>query len=300
MKLPNILIPATKSITVTNKFPSGNINEDTITVGSDGINNYISYLFFDISAIPNDTVISNAELVLFKKNNFYNDSKKEISIYTLSEYFSTYTTFQNRPRVNSTIRKSFYPIISNVAVTVNLTQFISLWFRNKLSNCGIALFDKSNGILAEFGSAKCSDTYLVPFLNVSINPISEKKGNHCKEVKYDKDSNCYKDTKCCKEPNYCKQVNYCKEPNCKGKEPSVRQVRVIGTVAEDSQYEAIVNIGVKRSDSGHTDNYYVTDEYNNLLSGTPLKVDKTYNMAIIPKTKPGDVETMDFYGSYKE
>ncbi|MGH4123613.1 MAG: hypothetical protein ACREV6_11870 [Clostridium sp.] len=80
---------------------------------------------------------------------------------------------------------------------------------------------------------------------------------------------------------------------------SIRQVRVIGTVAEDSLYDAVVNIGVQRASSGHTDNYYVVDEYNNLLSGIPLYIDKIYNMAIIPKKTTGDVETTNFYGSYK-
>ncbi|MBZ9686404.1 hypothetical protein G9F72_008685 [Clostridium estertheticum] len=80
---------------------------------------------------------------------------------------------------------------------------------------------------------------------------------------------------------------------------TIRKVRVIGTVAEDSLYDAVVNIAVKRASSGHTDNYYVVDEYNNLLSGIPLYIDRIYNMAIIPKETTGDVETANFYGSYK-
>ena len=87
---------------------------------------------------------------------------------------------------------------------------------------------------------------------------------------------------------------------CECGEATIRKVRVIGTVAEDSLYDAVVNIGVKRASSGHTDNYYVVDEYNNLLSGIPLYIDKTYNMAVIPKETTGDIETTDFYGSYKD
>ena len=269
MNLSSILIPATKSLTVTNKLPNGNINGDTITVGNDGVNNYISYLFFDISAIPSNVSVINAELVLFTTNNFYNDYKKEIFICTLNDYFSTYTTFNNRPRVNSNVKRKFSPLTSNVALTVNLTYFLSLWFKNKLTNAGITLFSNNN-ILSDFGSAISKDAYLIPFINVSITPIVSDK------------CDCFKNC------------------NCNHQEPTIRQVRVIGTVAEDSQYEAIVNIGVTRSGSGRTDNYHVADEYNNLLSGTPLHVDKTYNMAIIPKENPGDVETVDFYGSYKD
>jgi len=263
--LSSILIPATKSLTVTNKLPNGNINKDTIIVGNDGMSKYISYLFFDITAIPSNVSILSAELVLFKTDNFYNDSTKNFSVFPLSDYFSTYTTFNNRPRVNSIIREKFYPITSKVAVTVDLSYLVSLWFKNKLTNTGISLFDKNNSILAQFGSSICKDTYLIPFIKVVIS------------------------SKC----------NNIEKPNCDQGKSTVRRVRVIGTVAEDSQYEAIVNIGVNRRGTGHTDNYYVADEYNNLLSNTPLHIDKTYNMAIIPKEKIGDVETLDFYGSYK-
>jgi len=267
--LSSILIPATKSLTVTNKFPNGNINDETIIIGSDGIYNYISYLFFDISAIPVNISISNAELILFKTNKFYNDSKKEFSIYQISEYFSTFTTFNNPPKVNPMIKKVFYPITSKVAVSVNLTYLVSLWLKNKQVNTSIALVDMKNSILAEFGSANNENKYLIPFINVSI--ISNTS-NKC---------NCF--------------ANF----NCNNV-PTTKQIEVIGTVAAASKYEAIVNVGVKRNGSGHTDNYYVTDEYDNSLSGNPIFVDKTYNMAIIPKEMPGDVETVAFYGSYKE
>ena len=260
--MPSILIPATKSLTVTNKFPDENINEDSIIVGNDEMYSYISYLFFDISAIPSNIRILTAELVLFKMNNFYENSKKIFSIYPLKDYFSTYTTFNNRPKVNVTMKRDFYPIITNVAVTVNVTYFVSLWINNKLNNTGFSIITKNNSIIAEFGSSKSKDTYLVPFIKVVID-------------------------------------NEFKNSNCKPLGATKRLVRVIGTVAEDSQYEAIINIGVNRSGIDHTDNYYVADEYNNLLSGTPLHIDKTYNIAIIPKEKIGDVETVDFYGSYK-
>jgi hypothetical protein len=265
INLASILIPASKSLTITNRIPDGNINEDTITVGYDGKYSYNSYLFFDISSIPINVSISSAELVLFKTNNFYNDIKKEFLIYPLMDYFSTYTTFNNPTKVNTTIKKTFYPISSNVATTVNLTYFVSLWLSNKLTNTGIALASKNNSMLAEFGSSICKDTYLIPFIKVVI---SNESNNF--------------------------QRNKCNLGN-----PNVRKVRVIGTVAADSQYEAIVNIGVTRSGSGHTDNYYVADEYNNLSNYYPLNIDKTYNMAIIPKEKPGDVESIEFYGSYK-
>lgn len=72
-KMANIIIPAVKSITVTNKYPDKSLNEGTITIGLDNKNNYYSYLFFDVSSIPSNIVIYSAELVLFKIDHFLNN-----------------------------------------------------------------------------------------------------------------------------------------------------------------------------------------------------------------------------------
>ena len=37
--MENISIPSSKSLTLTNKIPDGNINNDNITVGNDGLYN---------------------------------------------------------------------------------------------------------------------------------------------------------------------------------------------------------------------------------------------------------------------
>lgn len=260
-----ILIPSTKSLTVTNKIPNGNINNNIITVGSDGKYDYISYLFFDISTIPINVSILDAELVLFKVNNFYNNLMEEFCIYPISDYFSTYTTFNNRPKVNTIIKKVFHPITSKVAVTINLTSFVSLWIKNQLNITGIALLGKNTNTLAEFGSSICKDNYLIPFIKILVNPI-----------------NCN---------------NYSNNTSIEG---SMKRIKVVGKVAPESKYVAIVNIGVKRKNTGHTDNYYVADEYDNSQNLNPLKINKTYNIAIIPKKNPGDIENISFYGSYKE
>jgi hypothetical protein len=262
-----ILIPSTKSLTVTNKIPNGNINNDIITVGSDGKYDYISYLFFDISTIPINVSILDAELVLFKVNNFYNNLMEEFCIYPISDYFSTYTTFNNRPKVNTIIKKVFHPITSKVAVTINLTSFVSLWIKNQLNITGIALLGKNTNTLAEFGSSICKDNYLIPFIKILVKPII----NNC--------SNCYNNTSI---------------------EGTMKQIHLVGKVAPESKYAAIVNVGVKRNTTGHTDNYYVADVYDNSQSVDPLDIDRTYNIAIIPKENPGDIENVSLYGSYKE
>lgn len=266
--MPNIIIPATKSLTVTDKIPNGNINSDAILVGNEEGYKYFSYLFFDISSIPENTSILNAELILFKMDNFFEDNSVEFGIYPIDDYFSTYTTFQNAPKISKYAKKSFYPLISKVALSINLTLFVSLWAKNSKLNSGIFLYSKNNKVLAKFGSSICSDNYLIPFLKVSYTTNSPRTIYFCKE--------------CCNEP------------------PSIEKVRVIGTVAAESKYEAVTNVEVIRRMNRHIDNYYVVDEYDNSSGSIPLNIDKTYNIAVVPSKKTGDVSEVHFYGCYKE
>lgn len=303
----SIIIPAVKSLTTTNKSPSKSLNEDVITVGYDGKYNYYSYLFFDISSIPCNVIISNAELVLFKVDKFYNNNSKKISINPLREYFSTYTTYDNSPTYDHYTTINFYPLTSKVAVTVNVTTIISSWIKNKPNNKGIVLQGKNNDVLVKFGSANCEDPYLIPFITVNYEYYSpnkcskedcnEKCINICKE---DCCKNCVKICKCELEEiliKICKEI--CKDTPCPEPDATIRQVRVTGTVAPLSIYYIIVNLEVTRSGSGHKDNYYVSDEYDNSLNDNPLSIDKTYNIAVIPKIEPGDLENVVLYGSYK-
>jgi len=284
--LESIIIPSTKSLTLTNKIPDGNINEDNITVGTDGLYTYSSFLFFDISIIPMNAKISSAELVLFKTDTFYNDKRKCIYIYPLSDYFSTYTTYKNPPEVNPLIQGSIYPITSKISVTANLTKIVSLWLRNSVSNKGIILCKKSNNFITKFGSAICNDRYLTPFIKViySIkNNITIHENSSPMKVIY-----CPCSCNCPKPP-------FPPVPSI----PTIRQVEITGTVACMSIYAIVITLSVTRSGTGHIDNYYVTDEYDNSESSTPLLVDKFYNIAVIPQESQGDTENIILSGSYK-
>lgn len=256
--MSSIIIPAAKSLTVTNKFPEKNLNKDRILVGCDGKCKYYSYLFFDISSIPCDVLILKAELVLFKTDNFYDDHNEAFFIRLLGDDFSSYTTYRNHPDDICNIKKEFYPITSKVAVTVDITDIILLWVKNKISNKGIVLYGRTKRIVTSFGSSKSEDEYVIPFIRVN-----------------------------------CK-----KEQEHNKKDATIRQVRVTGTIGEQSKYDSVINLQVTR-ENGNTDNYYVADEYNN-PDDSPLYIDKTYNIAIIPKESNGDQEEIVLYGAYKE
>lgn len=173
--MASLIIPAKKSITITDKFPTKNINRGIMSIGNDGFFNYISYLFFDLSSIPNDISIAYAELVLFKVDKFYNDYNKLFGIYSINEYFSTYTTFKNYPKINPKLKKDFYPLISRVAVAVPITPFVRLWLKDYHVNTSLMLCGKSKNSLVHFGSAICPQKYLIPFIKVTFNKYEDSK-----------------------------------------------------------------------------------------------------------------------------
>lgn len=296
--MESIIIPSTKSLTLTNKIPNGNINEDNITVGNDELYTYLSFLFFDISNIPSNAEIANAELVLFKTDNFYNDNRKCIYIYPIHDYFSTYSTYNNSPEVNHIIEGRIYPLTAKISVTANVTKIVSLWFKNAASNKGLILCKKNNNFITNFGSAICKDAYLTPFIKVTYS-IKNTVATHENHPKCEHE--CNHDIKNCTQ---MKVIYYPCPCNCPPIPPTpviptIRQVQVIGTVAAYSIYIIIVTLAVTRSGTGHIDNYYVTDEYDNSASSTPLAIDKTYDIAVVPQITLGDTETVNFAGSYK-
>ncbi|OPJ55351.1 DNRLRE domain-containing protein [Clostridium chromiireducens] len=308
--MKSILIPAIKSLTVTNKYPDKSLNEDIITVGSDDKYKYYSYLFFDISSIPCDVIISNAELILFKVDKFCNDDTKKFSISPLREYFSTYTTYNNPPDYDHYTIINFYPLTSKISVTVNITTIISSWVKNKPNskNKGMILYGKNREVIISFGSVKSSDNYLVPFIMVNYEYSLPKKTSKYGCSLSDKCSkdDCSKKCICmCKEEFEAIIIKVCKEickNNCNPQPiptPTVRQVRVTGTVASLSLYYIIVKLEITRIGTGQKDNYYVTDEYDNSLNNESLHIDKTYDIAVIPRAQPGDTENVYLYGSYK-
>ena len=283
--MASIIISASKSLTVTNKFPNENIKSDFIKVGYEQNFKYISYLFFDISSIPSNTKILSAELTLFKTNNFYEDYCKKFVICQLEDYFSSYTTFNNRPQINFCINKIFHPIIREVSITIDIKRFVLLWIEAKRICTGIMLASEPNCNISEFGSSNSQDKYIIPFIKI----IYEKHSEEPNKRLY---NNCYNFTCNCT----CTCICNCGQQG----EPSIAKVNVTGTVASNSKYVAIVDVEVTRPDIRKIDNYYVTDEYNNISGNDPLHVDKVYKIPIVPKKGPNDSEKVNFYGSYKE
>ncbi len=256
--MSSLIIPAAKSITITNKYPNISLNNVVLSVGNDGCYNYLSYLFFDISAVPCNAVIRSAELVLFKTDKFYSCDNKAFGIYGLNGYFSSFTNYNNYPEINHELKQEFFPFTTEPVVTVSILEFVEAWLKNSSINTSLMLYGKKKNSLLHFGSSKCTDKYLIPFLKVTFDC-------HC--------CNDYKDA-------------------------TLKRIQVTGTVAPDSIYNAVVNVDVKRHPSGHIDSYYIADQYDNSENNSSINIDKIYNLAIIPKESACDSETINFYGSY--
>ncbi len=304
--MANIIIPAAKSLTVTNKYPDKSLNEDIITIGFDNKNTYYSYLFFDVSSLPSNIVISNAELVLFKTDNFFNNVEQKLSISPLRDYFSTYTTYNNAPNYDHYSIINFYPLTSKVAVTINVTNIVSAWIKNRPSNKGIIIYGKSRGTIVNFGSVKNDDTYLIPFLKVHY--------EHLATNRYHKTENCNERCiKICKDDLEEMFSKICMDVGCNKPYPpppppppppspdpgTIVDVDVTGNVAPYSVYNIIIEVEVTRNLTGQKDYYYISDVYVNSSNPNILPINKTYQIAVVPEIQPGDTQSVNLYGSYK-
>jgi hypothetical protein len=68
--MPNITVPATKSISVSSKYPNKSFRKKIIRVGFKDKYIWNSFLFFDMNLVKSDCVKS-AILSLFKTSDFF-------------------------------------------------------------------------------------------------------------------------------------------------------------------------------------------------------------------------------------
>lgn len=305
--MANIIIPAAKSLTVTNKYPDKSLNEGTITIGFDNKNTYYSYLFFDVSSLPSNIVISSAELVLFKTDKFFNNIEQKLSISPLRDYFSTYTTYDNAPNYDHYTIINFYPLTTKVAVTINITNIVSAWIKNRPSNKGIIIYGKSIGTIVNFGSVKNDDNYLIPFLKVHYKNLGDIRYNKT-VCSYHNTKNCNEEcVKICKDElkemfaKICEDIcrNKPNPPNPNPNPGTIVAIDVTGNVAPYSVYNIIIEFEVTRTLTGQKDYYYTSDVYINSFNANSLSINKTYEIAVVPEILPGDTQAVNLYGSYK-
>ncbi|HBC95838.1 MAG TPA: hypothetical protein DC034_03450 [Clostridium sp.] len=280
--MDTLIIPASKSLTLTDKIPDGNIHDYKIIVGCDNEFEYHGLLYFNISSLPNNIIIANAKLTLFKCDGFHNDKNIEFIIYPIYDHFSIYTTYLRIPSSDKFSGIRFYPMTSKSTVTADITRIVSSWIKNASSNKGIMISNVWNNSIASFGSSSAKKQQIVPFITVTY-----KQNDNSTHIKNRR-------SYCNHEFHLSVQISNSPIPN-----PSLTEVIATGTIEQHSIFVAMIELIITRS-SGTIDKYYVSDEYTN-STDKPLSINKTYSIPVVPALGTGDLITnANIYGAYRE
>jgi hypothetical protein len=290
ISLNTFTILASKSLTLTDRIPNGNIQNLKMIVGCNKEFEYHSLLYFNISTLPNNIVVTKAELTLFKCDSFHNDRSVEFMIYPIYDHFSIYTTYSRMPLVDKFSGTTFYPMTQKSTVTANITNIVASWIKNTSSNKGIIISDILNRSIASFGSSLAKEQQIVPFLTITC------KHKH-RSTQHTKNKNLH-----CNDGIHLSVqiVNNCNPiipPNPSS--PSLIEVISTGTIEQHSVFVVMIELVVTRS-NGSIDKYYVSDEYTN-STDKPLNINKTYSIPVVPSINAGDLVTSaNIYGAYRE
>ncbi|SHI04408.1 hypothetical protein SAMN02745196_02501 [Clostridium collagenovorans DSM 3089] len=164
---------ASKSITISDRFPNENVNSEEVFIGNINKFRYITYLYFDLSSLEKLCKISSSKLVLFKSrteeycyDNYMRD--KEYGIYVLKEYFSSLTNYNNMPQYDCTHEIKFIPNTNKIYTEIDISKIVKLWQEGILSNKGLMLTGNTwSSKPLIYGSSKNKDITLKPFLRVN-------------------------------------------------------------------------------------------------------------------------------------
>lgn len=172
MSVINIL--ASKSLTICNRRRHRGMKGKKIIVGNKRKRNYCSYLFFDTSAIPNNSSLLSAKLVLFKLCDFFQCAAVKFSVYPLLEQISSYTTYDNDCPIclDPTLKQDFFPFTCDVAIEIDITTIVDMWIKNTLVNRGLVITgnnpDPAYYCYTSFGSAYSKDNTVIPFIRATF------------------------------------------------------------------------------------------------------------------------------------
>jgi len=147
MNVPLTLQPGLqegKDATVQNTMPDNNFGEDSFSiVGNANSTMILFYLQFDLSAIPEEAVITEANLSLYQ-NNFWGSQDFAIGLYRVYESWEESTiTWDNRPTVSPQINstQTVSPGYTGWVIWDGLTELVEGWMGEDFYNYGILLQD---------------------------------------------------------------------------------------------------------------------------------------------------------------
>jgi hypothetical protein len=173
--MPNLMLQAIKSLTITSKLPNGAINSGTISVGYDNDFFYGSYLFFDTSTILSNITINYAHLILFKNQSYKENQNYSYTIYPLLDYFSSQSSYENRAHYSNEGKVNFSYLDNKVYIDTDITNIVNIWRNDQLENKGLFIKPRdTSSPLISFGSATSSDNTLKPLLKINYEERKER------------------------------------------------------------------------------------------------------------------------------
>ena len=164
-----------KDAVVQNTMPGNNFGEDNFSiVGNASSTMILFYLQFDLSSIPEEAVITEANLSLYQ-NNYWGSQDFAIGLYRVYEPWEESTiTWDNRPTVSPQISptQTVSPGYTGWVTWEGLAELVEGWMREDFYNYGILLQD-TDEITAD------STAYFCTSENINIPSCSPKL-----EIKY--------------------------------------------------------------------------------------------------------------------
>ena len=169
-------LPAIKSTFVfSNKQHQTPCHSPYLPVGKTSLfTKYISYLFFDLSTLPKEQVISSAMLkIYFNAPPCKGDPPAFLGIQALAKPFEDcYTNYTSKPPMLAKTLKRV-PLRKNCcSISVDITTLVKAWHAGKLMNSGLALVPidlETCGVLL-FHSSNTPDHSRHPLLIVTTEP----------------------------------------------------------------------------------------------------------------------------------
>lgn len=169
--MKSIDLKCTKNIVFSHKCRKGEENQN-IKIGIEKCIRYWSYLYFDISNVPNNREIVKASLILFKfPVRVDNKGHDMYSIVPTLEYVGKYSYYYtNNIEIEESMKKEFEVDRGLGYVEVDITDIVKKWENGCIENKGIFIRGKSSYI--EFNGNE-SNNLDSPFLKVKYKDRKE-------------------------------------------------------------------------------------------------------------------------------
>lgn len=165
-------ITSQKNTFVTGIKPSlAPCKSPTLKAGNCGFHKYLSYIYFDLSSLPANQIISSSVLTLhFFSPPYQGKPPRFLKIYPLAEEFEDcLTSYATRPGLEHFLQKKICIPSSYNLITLDLTTLVKKWYAGALINYGLSLVPDQlfgQGLLL-FHSSFSPDTSTLPTLIIN-------------------------------------------------------------------------------------------------------------------------------------